>query len=96
MIAVLGETTGAPVLPRLREQMLDSVEGRRILRERPRVNSETVDMEKLSRLPQGTFGRAYMTWLDRCGVTPDTREPVSFFRSSDQLYPDALLGALHR
>lgn len=78
MIAALGETTGASVLPRLREQMLDTVEGRRILRERPRVNSETVDMEKLSRLPQGTFGRAYMAWLDRCGVTPDTREPVSF------------------
>ena len=76
MIAALGETTGAPALPRLHEQMLDSVEGRRILRERPRINSETVDMEKLSQLPQGTFGRAYMTWLDRCGVTPDSREPV--------------------
>jgi ubiquinone biosynthesis protein COQ4 len=79
MIAALGETTGAPALPRLREQMLDSIEGRRILRERPRVNSETVDMEKLSQLPHGTFGRAYMTWLDRCGVTPDTREPVFLF-----------------
>ena len=98
MIAALGETTGAPALPRLREQMLGSVEGRRILRERPRINSETVDMERLSRLPQGTFGRAYMSWLDRCGVTPDSREPVSFlsiFLQTNSILT-LFLGALYR
>jgi ubiquinone biosynthesis protein COQ4 len=57
--------------------MLQSPEGRRVLKERPRVNSDTVDMEKLAQLPEGTFGRVYVKWLERCGVTPDTREPVS-------------------
>jgi len=33
-------------------------------------------MKKLSHYPEGSFGLAYMTWLERCGVTPDTREPV--------------------
>lgn len=79
MIAALGETTAGSSLHYLREQMLDSVEGRKVLKERPRVNSETVDMARLSKLPEGTFGRAYVTWLERCGVTPDTREPVSSF-----------------
>lgn len=77
MVAALGETTAGPALPRLRDRMLESAEGRQILKERPRVNSSTVDMKALSGLPEGTFGRAYITWLDRCGVTPDTREPVS-------------------
>ena len=40
------------------------------------MNSKTVDMDKLSLLPEGSFGKAYVTWLERCGVTPDTREPV--------------------
>lgn len=80
MVAALGETTAGPALPRLRERMLESKEGRRILRSHPRVNSKTVDMDALSRLPEGTFGRSYITWLDRCGVTPDTREPVGFLR----------------
>lgn len=76
MVAALGETTAGNSLYYLREQMLESPEGRRVLRERPRVNTETVDMDKLAALPEGTFGRMYTTWLDKCGVTPDTREPV--------------------
>lgn len=77
MIAALAETTAGPSLPRLRDRMLESVEGRKILRERPRVNSNTINMNNLAQYSEGTFGRAYVTWLERCGVTPDTREPVS-------------------
>src|SRR6266581_2814384 len=76
MVAALGETTAGPVLPHLLDNMLASAEGRRILRERPRINTSTIDMAALARLPENTFGRAYVTWLERCGVTPDTREPV--------------------
>lgn len=77
MIAALGETTAGSSLAHLRDSMLTSAEGRRVLKDRPSVNSETVDMDHLRTLPEGSFGRAYVTWLERCGVTPDTREPVS-------------------
>lgn len=76
MVAALGETTAGPALPRLLDRMLESPEGRQILKDRPRINSTTVDMNALSKLPENTFGRTYVTWLERCGVTPDTREPV--------------------
>lgn len=76
MVAALGETTAGPSLPHMRDAMLETPEGRKILKERPRVNSKTIDMDKLAQYPEGTFGRAYITWLERCGVTPDTREPV--------------------
>lgn len=76
MVAALGETTAGPSLPRLRDIMLESSEGRKILKDRPRVNSQTIDMGELAQYPEGSFGRAYVTWLERCGVTPDTREPV--------------------
>ncbi|KAF8896058.1 ubiquinone biosynthesis protein COQ4, mitochondrial [Infundibulicybe gibba] len=86
MIAALGETTAGSSLPRLRDSMLESPEGRRILKQRPRVNSNTVDMGKLSQYPEGTFGRAYVTWLERCGVTPDTREPVRYISDPELAY----------
>jgi len=86
MVAALGETTAGPALPRLRDIMLENAEGRRILKQRPRVNSETVDMEALSKLPAGSFGRAYVTWLERCGVTPDTREPVHYIADPELAY----------
>lgn len=76
MVATLGETTAGPSLSRLRDRMLESAEGRRILKERPRVNSSTVDMNALVQYQEGSFGKAYVTWLERCGVTPDTRAPV--------------------
>ena len=77
MVAALGETTAGPSLPRMRDTMLESREGRKILKDKPRVNSKTIDMNELAQYPRGTFGQAYVTWLERCGVTPDTREPVS-------------------
>ena len=79
MVAALGETTAGPVLPRLLDRMLENPEGRQILKDRPRVNSSTVDMDALSKLPENTLGKTYVNWLDRCGVTPDTREPVRRF-----------------
>ncbi|KAG6844404.1 Ubiquinone biosynthesis protein [Tephrocybe sp. NHM501043] len=86
MIAALGETTAGPSLPRLRDVMLESAEGRKILKERPRVNSTTIDMDELAQYPEGTFGRAYVTWLERCGVTPDTREPVHYIDDPELAY----------
>jgi ubiquinone biosynthesis protein COQ4 len=77
MVAAFGELMAGPCLPRLRDRMLEDSEGRRIMKDRPRVNTETLNMEQLAQYPEGTFGRAYVTWLERCGVTPDTREPVS-------------------
>lgn len=77
--------------------MLEDPEGRQILKDRPRVNSQTVDMDKLAQHPEGTFGRAYVTWLERCGVTPDTREPVCSDTAMLRLSSEILsaLGPLH-
>ncbi|KAI5117373.1 hypothetical protein M0805_004363 [Coniferiporia weirii] len=86
MVAALGETTAGPSLPRLREHMLESVEGRRILKQRPRINTRTVSMDSLAALPEGTLGRAYISWLERCGVTPDSREPVHYIDDPELAY----------
>ncbi|KAI3609263.1 ubiquinone biosynthesis protein coq4 [Moniliophthora roreri] len=86
MVAALGETTAGPALPRLRDIMLKSDEGRQILKDRPRINTETIDMAALAKLPEGTFGRSYITWLERTGVTPDTREPVHYIDDPELAY----------
>ena len=63
----------------MRDVMLknaQSSEGRDILRDRPRLNTQTIDVPKLAAMPEGSFGRAYVDWLESCKVTPDTRDPV--------------------
>ncbi|KAG8762246.1 Ubiquinone biosynthesis protein [Ceratobasidium sp. 428] len=45
MVAALGETTAGSFLPRLRDEMVASAEGRAILKHRPRVNTDTLALK---------------------------------------------------
>lgn len=76
MIAVLSETTAGPFLARLRTTMKSSKSGRSLLRERPRITENSVDLKKLAKLGKNTLGWQYVDWLRRNKVTPDTRDPV--------------------
>ncbi|GAA5794794.1 hypothetical protein HPULCUR_000141 [Helicostylum pulchrum] len=87
MVATLGETTGRLFLSRMRDQMLESTVGRRILRERPIINTRTIDFDELKRTcAPGTFGQVYVSWLEDQGVTPDTRCDVKFVDDEELAY----------
>lgn len=87
MIAALGEATATPYfIYRLRDAMLSSPTGRRILRDRPRINSKTISLDRLRQLPENSVGRAYAAWLDREGVGPDTRENVRYIDDEECAY----------
>ncbi|KAL8710204.1 MAG: hypothetical protein Q9220_005135 [cf. Caloplaca sp. 1 TL-2023] len=87
LIATLGETTATPYsIYRLRDAMLSSATGRRILRDRPRITSETMSMEHLRTLPRNSVGQAYASWLDREGVSPDTRDQVKYIDDEECAY----------
>lgn len=87
LIATLGETTATPYfIYRLRDTMLASPTGRRILRDRPRITSQTMSVQQLRILPKNTVGRAYASWLDREGVSPDTRDHVRYIDDGECAY----------
>ena len=87
LIASLGEATATPYfIYRLRDAMLSSPTGRRILRDRPRITSSTLSVQRLRDLPPNSVGRAYATWLDREGVSPDTRDPVKYIDDEECAY----------
>ena len=52
-------------------------EGAEILRDRPVVTSDTLDVAHLRSMPDGTFGREYQRHMDTLGISADTRKPVS-------------------
>ena len=87
MIAALGEATAQPFfISWLRNKMLSDPTGRRILRDRPRITSKTMSLEKLRELPENSVGRTYARWLDREGVTPDTRDQVKYIDDEEEAY----------
>ncbi|KAL1920931.1 uncharacterized protein VTP21DRAFT_11566 [Calcarisporiella thermophila] len=87
MVAALGETTaGGIFLSRLRDQMLSDTTSRRVLRERPVVNSQTINLDRLRQLPDGTFGREYVRFMDEEGISPDTRTKVHYVDNEELAY----------
>jgi ubiquinone biosynthesis protein COQ4 len=86
MISAFGELTGEQTLPKIQKLMLKEPEGALILKERPVINSKTVDLKKLAEYPEGTFGREYVEFLNRNGITPDTRKPVRFIQNEEMAY----------
>jgi ubiquinone biosynthesis protein COQ4 len=87
LIAALGEATATPYfIYRLRDVMLSNPIGRRILRDRPRITSKTMSMGYLRTLPEHTVGWSYASWLDREGVSPDTRDEVKYIKDEECAY----------
>jgi ubiquinone biosynthesis protein COQ4 len=87
MVAALGEATAQPFfISWLRKRMLLDPTGRRILRDRPRITSKTLSVEMLRALPENSVGRIYAAWLDREGVTPDTRDAVRYIDDEEEAY----------
>ena len=87
LIATLGETTATPYfIYRLRDAMLSSPTGRRILRDRPRITSQSMSLGYLRTLPPHSVGRTYAAWLDREGVSPDTRDAVRYIDDAECAY----------
>ncbi|CAL4155353.1 unnamed protein product [Meganyctiphanes norvegica] len=86
MVAVLGETTGHPALKIIHRMMMEDNEGQIILQEKPRINTKSVDILALSKLPEDTLGYAYFKFLKDNNVTPDTRMPVQYVDDVDLAY----------
>ncbi|KAI4620565.1 Ubiquinone biosynthesis protein [Alternaria ethzedia] len=87
LIASFGEATAQPYfIYKLRDRMLLNPTGRRILRDRPRLTSTSLDIPRLRKLPPNTLGYAYAAWLDREGVSPDTRAPVQYIDDEECAY----------
>ncbi|KAL8696008.1 MAG: hypothetical protein Q9224_003022 [Gallowayella concinna] len=87
LIATLGETTATPFfIYRLRDAMLSSPTGRRVLHDRPRITSQTMSLQRLRALPENSVGRAYASWLDQEGVSPDSRDEVRYIDNEECAY----------
>lgn len=60
MIATMSETaTVKPLLEHLYNRMERDINGRELLKLRPRICNDTIDLNYIKSLPNGTLGREY-------------------------------------
>ncbi|XP_035738807.1 UDP-sugar transporter UST74c-like isoform X2 [Vespa mandarinia] len=86
LIASLAETTSGNALVYCLNEMQKSPEGQRILKEKPRINTSTINLSLLKDLPEGTLGKTYSNFLEMNNVTPDSRVPTRFIDDVEQAY----------
>jgi ubiquinone biosynthesis protein Coq4 len=61
----------AGTMARRIERIFEDPRCRRLYEERRTLDSRTVDLERLGRLPEGTLGRAYADFMRSRGLTPE-------------------------
>lgn len=83
MVADFGETTGYSALKWIHAKMLQNEEGREILNDRPRLNSQNIDYGRLENLGKNTLGYHYSQFYVMNQVSPDTRKEVQFVDDAD-------------
>lgn len=69
-----------------------SPDGARMLRERPSLLARLLDREALRALPEGSLGRAYLTFVEREGISADGLVEVS--ATGDRILSDPDFGFL--
>ncbi|SPO30771.1 related to COQ4 - responsible for restoring ubiquinone biosynthesis in coq4 mutant [Ustilago trichophora] len=86
LLSMLTQVSSGASLAHLLESMRSTESGRRLLIERPSVNSETVDVDYLASLERGKFGREWIEWLKENGVGPDGRAEADYMSTSEHKY----------
>lgn len=83
---MLTQVSSPPSMAHLLQSMQSTESGRRLLIERPSINSETVDVAYLGSLERGTFGREWIEWLKENGVGPDGRAEADYMKTAEEKY----------
>ena len=86
MIATFGETTAELALKKIRIKMLNDPDGSVIIKERPIINTKTISLDYLAKLPDDTFGKQYLNLLEKDSITPDSRCPVNYIEDDELAY----------
>jgi ubiquinone biosynthesis protein COQ4 len=66
--------------------MLADKTGRRILRDRPRISSQTMPIEHLRGFPENTFGQCLAEYLDQNSMSLDERDDVKYIDDEECAY----------
>jgi ubiquinone biosynthesis protein COQ4 len=72
--------------PRIVTEFEAQAEGRELLRARPAIDCEHVDLAALGRLPEGTLGQAYSAFLMSRNLTPEVFVPPREVRDENVRY----------
>jgi ubiquinone biosynthesis protein COQ4 len=85
-ISRLTDLTSMNTLRWIKMKMEESEEGKRILTDKPRVSTESVNFEKLKNFDKNTLGFLYFQYMSNNYFSPDNRPVVEFIPDLELAY----------
>lgn len=86
LVAGLGDVSSDPVLQGLMRELRRSPSGRQLLKEKPLITRENMQLERLRALPEESLGRQYAAFMDKHDFSADERSPVRFMTDEEAAY----------
>jgi ubiquinone biosynthesis protein COQ4 len=95
LVAGFGDVTAGLVISSLRKRMENSPSGKKLLKEKPLITEQSLNLPKLRGLPQTTFGKTYCDYMDQHHFSANERSVVKFMSDPDEAYTMARYRQVH-
>jgi ubiquinone biosynthesis protein COQ4 len=94
-VAGLGDVTGELQARRIKDRLLATHRGRKLLREKPVITEEGLNFSNLKNFPQGSLGKEYYEYMSSHGFCADERSVVRYITCPDTAYVMARYRQVH-
>jgi ubiquinone biosynthesis protein COQ4 len=95
LVAGLGDATGELQVRHIKNRLMMTPQGRKLLREKPLVTEAGLDFNSLKDLPKGSLGREYFDYMSSHGFHADERSVVRYMTCPDTAYVMARYRQVH-
>jgi ubiquinone biosynthesis protein COQ4 len=86
LVAGFGDVTAGLVLERMHKKMASTPAGRELLKNKPLITEKNLSLPHLRGLPEGSFGKGYIDFMDHHGYSADERSVVRFMTDEELAY----------
>lgn len=95
LVAGFGDVTAGLVLKNLHKKIASTEEGRALLRDKPLITEESLNLPKLRALPDNAFGKGYTKYMDDHHFSANERSEVRFMTDPNLAYTMARYRQIH-
>jgi len=85
-ISDLGDLTNLNSLEKIKNRLLETEEGKKILLDMPRISEETIDFKNLNKYEKKTLGFAYYNYMTKNNFSPNERPVVKYIHEVELSY----------
>ena len=86
LVSTCGDLSGTRALREIYGKMINDKEGRLILKEKPRLNLDSINFDSFEEYPKNSFGYHYWSFMKKYEFSPNERPKVKYIPDIELAY----------